>query len=188
MAKYTSQFGKAHLVYGDFLNLYLQAIVGSEQPALALNDSNSIAQLEQHRATEIQTVWRDIRNHGIVGPAEFERNMKLAELQSKPGLAVVHDDDDDDDILASQNMLDECEILEESLAATTSQVSMTTDRQGKSSHERVELVPGRTNTNVPLWVQDGDFGTCVRRNCSCPFFMYRLTFYIGRLLLSLFPL
>lgn len=46
--------------------------------------------------------------------------------------------------------MDECEILDDSEFAA----SITTDRQGKSSYERVELHNG-----TPIWMKDGEFGT-----------------------------
>lgn len=130
----------------DLLNLYVTALtVAGDDDAWT---ATTTLQLEQHRKPEIQAVWRDIRNHGIVTPAEFERSIKVAEIQAQYGVSA------EDDIYSRNfNLLDECEILEDHLI---SEVSMTTDRQGKSSHERVELF-----RNVPVWMRDGDFGTCV---------------------------
>jgi hypothetical protein len=46
--------------------------------------------------------------------------------------------------------MDECELLDDSEFTA----STTTDKQGKSSYERVELHNG-----VPIWMKDGEFGT-----------------------------
>lgn len=135
-----ARFGSGgYLVEADLLNLYVTSITG-EQPQWS-----TITQLEHHRTPEIMAVWRDIRNHGLVTPAEFEQSIKVAELQAKYGVLGV------EDTYSPMNMLDECEILEDHMV---SDVSMTTDRHGKSSHERVDLVRG-----IPIWMKDGDFGT-----------------------------
>ena len=48
--------------------------------------------------------------------------------------------------------MDECEILDDSEFAA----STMTDKQGKSSYERVELYNG-----TPIWMKDGEFGKCL---------------------------
>jgi hypothetical protein len=51
----------------------------------------------------------------------------------------------------SEMIMDECEITDEVI-----QISQTTDKEGKSSYELVELAPDRQS---PLWMNDGNFGT-----------------------------
>jgi hypothetical protein len=148
VAQALARYGSGgYLSEPELLKLYVTTITGEEQEG-----SSTAQQLEKYRAPEIKAVWRDIRNHGLVTPAEFAQSIKVAELQSRYGrVGVEDDDDDDDDVYSPMNMLDECEILEDHMVY---EVSMTTDRQGKSSNERVDLVRG-----VPIWMNDGDYGT-----------------------------
>lgn len=91
-----------------------------------------------------EAVWRDLRAHGIVSPVELEHKIRVQELESTLP---------DDPMMSSSTMLfDEC-VLEEVEADVE---ESWTDRHGKSSHEKVELVP---NTKVPLYIKDGEFGT-----------------------------
>ena len=136
LARYGTAGGR--MSEADFLQMYVSVMTTGEDATPHRKDDEqpmftTLEELERHCAPEIQAVWRDLRSHGIVGPAEFERNMKVAELQK-----AVQLDDDDDVMMQGYNILDECEILDES---QVEQASLTTDRHGKSSHERVELVP-----------------------------------------------
>jgi hypothetical protein len=136
----------------DLVDFYVSTVCGSNKSGRP--DSNgpwtTVQQLEQYRSPEIQAVWRDLRNHGLVSPAEFQRTMQMAAMEM-----TAHDADSVDEFYASYNILDECEILEDHAGSPPSDVSLTTDRQGKSSHERLDLY-----RNVPIWLRDGDFGTC----------------------------
>lgn len=128
----------------EFVQMYLSVLTGDEQEHASFTD---IHEMEKHRAPEIEAVWRDIRNHGIVSPAEFERNMKVAALKEefRPSAEIA---------INEHTILDECELLTEE-----EETSLTTDRHGKSSHEHVELVPSHVATKpIPVWIKDGDFG------------------------------
>jgi hypothetical protein len=52
----------------------------------------------------------------------------------------------------SSLFMDECEIVDD--FAPSDSASATTDKQGKSSYERVDVHNG-----VPIWMKDGEFGT-----------------------------
>jgi hypothetical protein len=135
--------GDGTMTQDDLLSLYLDAIVGGTQQDGEGRCFATYKDLQEVRAPELSAVWRDIRNHGIVSPAEFERSMRVAELEAKFGKAAE---------ISDYTILDECEILDDV-------VSSTTDRLGRSSHKRVELVPtGSHHKEVPVWVKDGDFG------------------------------
>jgi hypothetical protein len=92
--------------------------------------------------TNPDAVWRDLRAHEIVSPAELGHSIQLQELASTLPDPVT---------LSSTVSLDECALLEDGMEVEES----STDRHGKGSHEKVELVP---NTKVPLWIKDGEFG------------------------------
>jgi hypothetical protein len=97
-------------------------------------------------------VWRDLRAHGIVSPAEFQYALQVQDLTAASSSTTVPDA-----LLAysaiSTMPLDECDLMEDE---TDVEEVARTDRHGKSSHEKVELVP---NTQTPLWIKDGEFGT-----------------------------
>jgi hypothetical protein len=97
-------------------------------------------------------VWRDLRAHGIVSPAEFQYALQVQDLTAASSSTTVPDA-----LLAysaiSTMPLDECDLMEDEM--DVEEVART-DRHGKSSHEKVELVP---NTQTPLWIKDGEFGT-----------------------------
>ena len=140
----------------DMVQMYVSVVTGDEPSSVGSNPKGTaltrMEQLERHRAPEIEAVWRDIRNHGIVSPAEFERNMKVAELQQQQNHNTLSAEDV---AIHAHTILDECELLTEE-----EETSLTTDRHGRSSHEHVELVPsnGASAKPIPVWIKDGEFG------------------------------
>ena len=141
-------YGKGYLTLEEFQSLYLKAVVGtissSKKPATMWQQLR-----HKNHQKSIQSVWRDLRNHGILSPAENQRKHKLEEINSKLGrdseLSITVDQDAD-------TLLDECEIID---FDDGDFVSDTTDREGTSSHEDVQLVPG---SKTPAWIKDGEFG------------------------------
>jgi hypothetical protein len=132
-----SKYGSGHLDRDDFLKLYLAAIVGESTPEWR--------QLN-YRAFEITSVWRDLRNHGIVSPVETMRAELMEQMESKYNTAPSSFDD----------FMDESEFLEESIVDDL----MGRAKRTKSSHEQVELA---YDNKTPLWIRDGDFGTYTYR-------------------------
>ena len=74
----------------------------------------------------------------------------------------------DNDASQSSLLLDECELFDDAAPGT---VSTTTDRQGKSSFQRVELLLSSSSSSsnsssskneVPIWMKDGEFGTRIK--------------------------
>jgi hypothetical protein len=135
-----------YMFEADLLRLYITASTGS--PGNTNKDMpqwTTTAQLERFCGPEIEAVWRDIRNHGIVTPSELESRINLASIQKQSSASF-------DDPTAT--LLDECEILDDYDGNLSVESSTMSDRQGRSSHERLDLY-----RNVPIWMRDGDFGT-----------------------------
>jgi hypothetical protein len=135
-----AKYGHAgYLEKDDFVGMYVSALTGGAEGSFS-----SLQMLAKQRSDMIQTVWQDLSRHGILSPAESERNMKLAELrQYNPDTMVP-------------NILDECAFLDDEIMEDEG--SKFTDRHGKSSYERVELIPAKNTPEIPLWMQDGEFG------------------------------
>jgi hypothetical protein len=131
------QYGQAGAIYEDGLQrLYAEA---------ARSDPDA--------------VWRDLRAHNIVSPAEFQHSLLLLDLITDLTTTTTTTVVPDALLLTysgtSTMPLDECELMDDDMDNVTEEVART-DRHGKSSYEKVELVP---NTQVPLWIKDGQFGT-----------------------------
>jgi hypothetical protein len=139
-------YGKdGFLSEGELLSFYVTACSGNRVKRFSEKQTlTTHTQLECFRAPEIEAIWRDIRNHGIVTPSELERRIQQATLLERdPTLGYD----------PGATLLDECEILDDE-GGSSLKASATTDRQGRSSNEKVELY-----RNVPIWLRDGDFGT-----------------------------
>ena len=128
------------ILENDLIRFYVDACVGIGMKSSKQQMWTTATQLERFRSPEIEAVWRDIRNHGIVTPSELENRIQQASIL------------EEDSEFGNAMILDECEILDDD-DRLSSKTSLTTDRQGRSSHERVELY-----RNVPIWLRDGDFG------------------------------
>lgn len=132
-----SSYSSGHLTEKDFLKVYLEAVVGPFEPV-------SLQRLAKDRATEITSVWRDLRNHGILSPIEVEREMLAQKLKLK------------DDGTVAANLMDECEIVDDEHLMPSSR------RETTSSHQLVDLADdGKT----PLWVKDGEFVFIDEESC-----------------------
>jgi hypothetical protein len=127
----------------ELLSFYVSASSGSPVKSSSENQTwTTSTQLERFLAPEIEAIWRDIRNHGIVTPSELEHHIRQASLLESSS-TLGYD--------PGATLLDECEILDDE---GSSSFKTSPDRQGRSSHERVQLY-----RNVPIWLRDGDFGT-----------------------------
>jgi hypothetical protein len=139
-------YGRGALSEDNLLGLYAKAILGGHTP-----ETIGWSKLQQLRREEIAQVWRDIRNHGIVGPVELERRIMAQQLEQE----LQGDASLSQSMPASSAMLmDECEIVDDQFIAS-SKPSRKRSTGPKSSHELVELADdGKT----PLYLQDGEFG------------------------------
>jgi hypothetical protein len=133
-----SKYKTGYLDRDDFRRLYLAAVVGEGE------SSTPVWRQLQYRAFEITSVWRDLRNHGIVSPVETMRAELLEQIEAKYKTGPSSFDGD--------TFMDECEILEDSIVDDL----MGRAQRTRSSHEQVEL---SSDNMTPLFIRDGDFGT-----------------------------
>lgn len=134
------EYGTGRLTESDFQNLYYKAI------SSAL-DGSALKNKKAWRVSQptINSVFRDIRNHGILSPVELERKMKALEIEEKYGGSASTEDLSSQAKL-SKNLVDECEILDSEYSETSTM---------KNSYKKVQMArDGKT----PLWVRDGQFG------------------------------
>jgi hypothetical protein len=140
-------YGRGALTEGNLLRLYAKAILGGHT-----RETIGWSKVHQVRREEIAQVWRDIRNHGILGPVELERQLMAQRLEqdlrgnSSLSLTVSG---------PSGMLMDECEIVDDQFIATSKASRKRRSTGPKSSHELVELADdGKT----PLYLTDGEFG------------------------------
>lgn len=154
-------YGTGRLREEDFQNLYLSAVTEFLQGNVKMAGRNLKMELPT-----LDSVWRDIRSHGILSPVELKRQHLADEIRAEYG-AASHAETKEKGI-GLTNLLDECEIvewLEDSKASSFE--SFTTghwdsndpgSRRKKSSHELVEIA---SDSKTPLRMRDGDFGKCI---------------------------
>jgi len=133
----------------NLLGLYVSALVGDGNPKKI-----------KYREEELRMVWRDLRNHGILSPIETDYQLRLEELRTIHETLVGNDPVGNE---ITDNMLDECEILDYNHAAHWEKDG---DGQwylhGKSSNELVELAMDK---KTPLYLKDGDFVFIDEESC-----------------------
>jgi ferredoxin len=178
-------YGTGRLREQGFQNLYLSAVTES------LEGNVQIAgRIQKMQLPTVDSVWRDIRNHGILSPLELERQSLADDIRAEHGSASLAETEENGKGLT--NLLDECEIvewLEDSKASSFK--SFTSDhsdsnedpgiRRKKSSHELVGLA---SDDKTPLRMRDGDFGknrlssytSCPSQGISHSFFRLCLVF------------
>jgi len=141
-----SRYGSGRLEKEDFERLYLSTVVGDVS-----NVGGGISPKRhlQFRKSNIDAVWRDIRNHGILSPLEKERKQLMEDLTAKqPTRAPVVDD------IA---VVDECEIMDFNWKATRNEDTKWEKSQASgvySSHGGVEMTKDK---KTPLRIKDGKF-------------------------------
>jgi hypothetical protein len=159
-----SDFGSyrsGRLVEEDLQRLYLSVIIGD---TTKLSASNSPKRHLQLRHPFVQSVWRDIRNHGILAPIEEERKRLAEKITAKTNnisgvnpLGQVQS--------MEMELLDECEILDWDYRPDDIEEPAKREASGdRSSHKTLDLVP---NTKTPLAVRDGDFGKFLNFQGQC---------------------
>jgi len=162
ISKY-GEYGTGFLTLENFRKAYMDTILGhngidpvTKSAADKMSWKQSIKRLGRQRDSEIQNVWRDLENHGILPPAQVEHDRLMQEMAQESAVAEASTG-----IAASKTVtaddymiMDECEIVDETNLVPAAR----SHRHAKSSHELVELAD---DGETPLWIKDGQFGTCV---------------------------
>ena len=168
-----SPYGTGRLGEEDFQRLYLSAVTDF------LDGKTRRASREMKmKLPTVESVWCDIRNHGILSPVEAEQKRKADEIRAEYGAASAAETKVNAKGLAT--LMDECEIvewLEDSKASsfttrTTESSNDESQRRKKSSHEILELA---SDDKTPLRMRDGDFGKTLFTHFDCHAFSIALT-------------
>ena len=156
-------YGNGYLTEANFQTLYWSAV----KSAL---DGSSRKEKKKWKIDQpsVQSVFRDIRNHGILTPVDLEWAAVEHEIRQR-GAGSATSAELKAVAQSSHSLMDECEILELTESSQPAYSTSSSSRE-RSSHERVTMTEdGKT----PLWVKDGEFGKsrlCFRV-CVCLFFL-----------------
>ena len=153
-------YGTGRLREEDFQHLYLSAVT----EFLKGNVKMAGRDLKMELPT-LESVWRDIRSHGILSPIELKRQRLADEIRAEYGASSPAETEEKG--IALTDLLDECEIVEWLEDSKASSFESFTNghwdsddpgrRRKKSSYELVELA---SDGKTPLRMRDGDFGKC----------------------------
>jgi NAD-dependent dihydropyrimidine dehydrogenase PreA subunit len=173
ISKY-SEYGTGKLTLDNFQQVYVDALTHMPN-GMAL--VGSVETLRLRNADHVRQVWRDLKNHGLIGPNEQEWNQKRDELQKKYGSV----EQQTQLLLENGDFVDECEILDwgsydtSTSPSTTTPTTSTEDEKEdqvydaknhkyikKSSHEQVALA---ADQKTPLYMQDGSFVFIDEESC-----------------------
>jgi len=162
VSKYSSH-GTGFLTQPQFMQLYMDAALlsTSEKKNAESRGRRVYAKKPKLEQPTINSVWRDLENHGVRPPIISEREVMQAKLDEKYGVKK--------DTLTKSDMMDECEILEWADGehstprdSSTSQMQGATADTKKSSHELVELA---SDGKTPKRLRDGDFVFIDEESC-----------------------
>ena len=137
-------YGTGYLTEDQFHRLYVDAIVSAvdvEQKKVA----KKIAGNQKMTMVTVASIWRDLRNHGILPPAEVEWDRKKAELDAEFANGGVAQGATSSSSLP--NPYDECEILDYDSSPADASSAMQ-----KASHESIELC---SDGKTPKRIRDG---------------------------------
>uniref|UniRef100_A0A7S4N167 Uncharacterized protein n=1 Tax=Odontella aurita TaxID=265563 RepID=A0A7S4N167_9STRA len=156
-------YGSGVLQEPEFESLYMDAVASGldrQMSAVTLKGNGpkrQKAMMKQLRMDQpgIQSVWRDLSNHGISSPVEMKREKEETEIEQKYGKRASTAD-------AGQTIMDECEILgwdEHDYSSTYFNIEdegndLATSKK-KGSHVNVEL---SSDSMTPKRIRDGQFG------------------------------
>lgn len=153
MSTYAS-YGTGRLELEDFERLYLSAV-------MAFFDGNTIkaGRDKKMELPTVESIWHDIRNHGILAPVEVERQRLADDIRAEFGAASNEETKANGKHI--DTLMDECEIvewIEDSKASSFVSDSEGNSEPGrkrkKSSYEMVELA---SDGKTPLRMKDGEF-------------------------------
>ena len=149
-------YGTGFLTEGEFHQLYVDAIVSAvdvEQKRVAKKKAGSGKMTE----VTVASVWRDLRNHGILPPAEVEWQRKKAELDAEYSNASENANGATSSS-ASSTIYDECEILEWGSEGDADSPALASLR--RASHESIEMcsdgkTPKRIRDGMAVFIDEG---------------------------------
>lgn len=147
-------YGTGKLTLENFQNLYLDALTHMDT---GMKLQGSVETLHLRNPDHIRQVWRDLNNHGIIGPHEQRWREANAEVQAKYGSLQQQAQK----LLEEGTFMDECEIRDYTYdpPPTMQQIAEGYDAKNhkyirKSSHESIALA---SDNKTPLYMKDGDF-------------------------------
>mmetsp|Transcript_10007 Transcript_10007/g.22364 ORF Transcript_10007/g.22364 Transcript_10007/m.22364 type:complete len:618 (-) Transcript_10007:117-1970(-) len=169
MSRYGT-YGSAVITEDQFQKIYLDAVVN----AMRAQERRGPLTKQNGKMTQptAESIWRDLRNHGILPPAEEQRKKLQAELDAENGTGEASDSDSLSSSAQSttaDTIFDECEILEWGEADYSNPRSyfdindgVSSSSGAKSSHELVELSSDR---KTPKRIRDGGFVFIDEESC-----------------------
>ena len=172
ISKY-STYGTGKVALDNFVQLYMDALVQTKSGE-TLDEQESLEVLKVYNADHIRQVWRDLGNHGIVGPTEQAWKREQAKLEAEHGslpdqLSNHHDRKQQSSGNHVDFFVDECEILDFTYDAppTEEQIESGHDAKNnkyikKGSHEQVPLA---NDGKTPLYMDEGDFVFIDEESC-----------------------
>jgi len=160
LGKYSTH-GSGFLTEDQFLSLYMDAATIAGAPR-----RNTVRGPTRNKKRDdgptIESVWRDLENHGFRPPIVEKREVLQQKLEEEFGAQKVSK-------IQDQNMMDECEILEwkddehsTPRASSSSQMKGATSDTKKSSHEFVALA---RDNKTPSRLRGGDFVFIDEESC-----------------------
>lgn len=165
-----STYGTGYLTLENLERTYMEALTRIPRATCGSGKAKSEESLEvlQLRNFEhIRQVWRDLRNHGIVGPTEQKWKKERQSLQEEYGTVQQQTQK----LLESgAEFVDECEVLEYGAyepPPTAQQLEKGHDVKNhkyikESSHEKVQLA---ADGKTPLYIEEGQFVFIDEESC-----------------------
>eukprot|EP00980_Cylindrotheca_fusiformis_P003773 scaffold834_cov123-Cylindrotheca_fusiformis.AAC.20 len=146
------KYGSGRLEKADFEKLYLSTIIGDPSQVNKSTGVSPTRHLEL-RKPFVDVVWRDIRNHGMLSPAEEQREKLVREIRSK------HEEQSASKTsrMDENTLVDECEILDFNWDAKLSSDAHAEKKQASKSWSSHKVVDLASDQKTPLLVKDGDF-------------------------------
>ena len=154
-------YGTGRLELQDFERLYLTAI-----SAFLHGGTIQAGRDKKMELPTVESIWRDVRNHGILSPVEQERERLANEIRNEFGAAS------DEETRAKgkhiDTLMDECEILEWTEGSKVSSFVSDpdgTNEPGTKSKSSFEMVQLATDNKTPLRMKDGEFVFIDEESC-----------------------
>lgn len=155
-------YGTGRLELADFERLYLTAI-----KEFLNGNTIKAGRDKKMELPTVDSIWRDIRNHGILAPIEVERQRLADDIRKEYGAASKEETKAKGKHI--DTLMDECEILEwiegtkvSSFVSGSDGADEPDGKRKKSSYEMVELA---SDGETPLRMKDGEFVFIDEESC-----------------------